>query len=174
MKKAKLFGALGLSILMIASASLLTNCKKDKKTEDTTPAPTPAPAPTNTEKLTGKNFKMTAMTVSPGIDFGGVVITDLYAQLPSCFKDNTTRFNTDKSVTYDEGATKCDSSDPQTTTGSWVWSSDEKVLTIKEDSSDPGTSYTIVTNDGSTLKVTYEETDTDSGIKYTYTITFTK
>lgn len=172
MKNTSIFSKLGFSILLIAAGSLLSNCKKDKKTETSTPTPAPAPAPTNTEKLTGKNFKMTALTVSPGFNIGGTIITDFYAQMLACVKDNTYRFNTDKTITYDEGPTKCDPTAPQTTSGTWMWSTDEKVLTVKDDPSDPGTSYTVITNDGTTLKVSYDEED--SGINYTYTITWTK
>jgi len=39
--------------------------------------------------------------------------------LEACFKDNTYQFNKDSTVVMDEGATKCDSGDPQTSSYSW-------------------------------------------------------
>jgi hypothetical protein len=36
-----------------------------------------------------------------------------------CFKDNTYQFRTDSTVVVDEGAIKCNSSDPQTATYRW-------------------------------------------------------
>jgi len=169
MRTSKILTTAGFSFLLLGSV-LLTNCKKDEKD----PEPTPAPAPvvlTNTQKLTGKNFKLTALTVNPGIDIGIAVITDIYAQLEACSKDDIMTFNTNGTFTDDEGGSKCDPADPQTTTGTWVWNTNETVLTITETGSTP-TSITIVTNDGTTLKGTM--TEVDAGVTYVYTITYTK
>ena len=122
-----------------------------------------------TMRLTGKNFKMTAFTVSPAFP---VIGTDIYSQIPSCIQDNLTKFNTNFTIIDDEGATKCDSSDPQTTTGgTWAWNTTETILTITYPDSDPE-SWNIVTNDGTTLKGTSSEVD--NGVNYTYTITWVK
>lgn len=40
--------------------------------------------------------------------------------LEPCFKDNTYMFNKDSTVVMDEGATKCNAADPQTSTYSWT------------------------------------------------------
>jgi len=39
--------------------------------------------------------------------------------LEPCFKDNTYVFNKDSTVVMDEGATKCDAGDPQTSSYAW-------------------------------------------------------
>jgi hypothetical protein len=39
--------------------------------------------------------------------------------LESCFKDNTYVFNKDSTVVMDEGATKCNAADPQTSSYAW-------------------------------------------------------
>jgi hypothetical protein len=167
MKTNKILSTAGFSFLLLSSV-LLTNCKKDEKE----PEPTPAPVVlTNTQKLTGKNFKMTALTVNPGINIGFAVLTDLYAQFEACDKDDLLTFNTNGTYADDEGGSKCDPADPQTTTGTWVWSTNETVLTITETGSTPS-SITIVTNDGTTLKGTYSEV-IDS-ITYVFTVTYTK
>jgi hypothetical protein len=66
------------------SVTLFSGCKKDKEEETVTP--TPAPAPTKTELLTGKSWKVTALTCDPAIDWNanGVMVTNIYAQLSPC------------------------------------------------------------------------------------------
>jgi len=143
-------------ILMIVSlfTLIVSSCKKEDD-------------PSNTEKLTGKVWKMTALTVDPAINSGGTFITDLYAQTADCVKNNTSTFNADKTYLEDEGATKCNPLVPQTTSGTWAFNSDETVLT--QDNTD---SYTVLRNDGNVLKLSF--TEVDAGITYTYTATFGK
>lgn len=140
--------------LFLATAAIaaiaFSGCKKDSES--------------NTDKLTDKNWKMTALTVDPAI--GG--ITDVYAQIPSCSQDDLTKFLDNNSVNFDEGATKCNSSDPQTTNGTWSWNSDETVLSITESGSTE--SYTIISLGSSEMKAKW--TDNSSGIVETYTVTF--
>ncbi len=175
MKTTRLFGALGLSILMLTSTAFLTNCKKDKKTDSSTstPTPTPTPAPTNTEKLTGKFFKVTAATVNPGINDGTTLITDWYASsyYEPCLKDNLIKFNTNGTYTEDEATVVC-SGENQTTSGTWSWNSNETILTIKENGSSSGTDFTVITNDGTTLKGTV--TENINGTNYVFTYTYVK
>jgi hypothetical protein len=172
MKNPKLkIGAAVLMVSVALSSIMFTGCKKDKKDPEPDPTPTPAP-PTNTQKLTGHNYKMTALTVNPGIPIGGgVVVTDLYAQQDACAKDDLTLFNSNGTTAFDEGASKCDPNAPQTTTGTWVWNTDETVLTVTQTGSTP-TSLKIITNDGTTLKGTF--TEVDGGVTYEYTMTLTK
>jgi hypothetical protein len=139
------------SVLAVA----VSGCKKDD--DD----------PSNTDKLTGKAWKVTAITVNPAISFGGISITDVYAFLDDCEKDNTSTFNTDKTYLDDEGGSKCDPSDPQTTPGTWAFNSDETILTL--DSAD---SFKVLQNDGNVLKLS--STEVDAGVTYTYTVTFGK
>lgn len=154
--------SLCLGLAFVGSSLFFTDCKK--KDKDPEPEPTPAPAPTNTEKLTGKNFKLTAATVEPAL--GGY--TDLYQQMDDCEKDNLLRFDTPNVYKEDEGATKCATNDPQTTTGTWVWNTDETILTTTSGSEN--TSFSVLTNDGSTLKVKYTEKvgSTNYAVTFTY------
>jgi hypothetical protein len=157
------------AIAAIAFSSLVfTNCKKDKK--DPEPEPVVVP-PTNSEKLTNKNFRLTASTVDPAFNDGTTLITDVYAQMDACEKDDILRFNTNGTGTNDEGATKCDPDDPQTESFNWVFSTDEKVITVTPTGGTPY-SFTVLINDGTTLKVT--ETMTLGGTKYTFTETYVK
>ena len=53
--------------------------------------------------------------------------------IEACSIDDCTKFNSDKTLAFDEGATKCDPNDPQTSVGSWSLSADGQVLTISQD-----------------------------------------
>lgn len=141
-------------ILSVAALAALvfSGCKKDSES--------------NTDKLTDKNWKMTALTVDPPLAGG---ISDLFAQIPSCSQDDLTKFTDDNKVTFDEGATKCNAGDPQTETGSWSWNSDETVLTVT-DAGGSSESYTIISLSGSEMKAKW--TDNSTGVVETYTITF--
>lgn len=50
-----------------------------------------------------------------------------------CSADDCLNFSDDGNFSSDEGATKCDPSDPETTTGTYVLSEDGKTLTLTED-----------------------------------------
>lgn len=53
--------------------------------------------------------------------------------LSSCSKDDCTSFNSDGKFSFDEGATKCDPSDPQTSSGTFSLTEDGKTLVITDD-----------------------------------------
>ena len=162
-----LFGALTLAV---------TGCKKEE--EAATTSPTTTPAPTKTELLTGKNWKVTAVTSDPAIDWNGsgTMVTDVYSQLDACDQDDLIKFNTNFTVTEDEGALKCDPADPQTTnTTTWAWNTNETILTMDDDGSGPGTaeSYTLLDLNANTLRMKYNLLGVDS-VNYTISITWTK
>jgi len=153
------------SMLVVASLFVLSSCEKKSD-----------PIKSTTDYLTAGNWKVTGMTVSPGIDVMGVVITDIYQyMLEDCTKDDLIRFNTDGTVTEDEGATKCDPDDPQTTNdGTWTLTDNDKTLTVMYPNEDPAPA-TIVSINGTTLVVT-APLSLDFGIEksgYTTTITMT-
>lgn len=156
--------AILLFVLTLSLTVVLSSCKKDK---DVAPQ-------TRTELLTNSNWKMTASTVSPEVpiynDEGNIIgmSGDEYAQMEPCFKDDFTKFSTDYTVIFDEGATKCDASDPQTTSGTWAFKTNETILTVSEDGFTMDLKILEITQ--STLKLQYSDTyDTET---YTYTITF--
>jgi hypothetical protein len=159
----KSIGFIFLVMLLVVSA-----CKKDEETEA-------QPQKTTTDYLTAGYWKTTAMTIDPGINFGGTVITDFYAQMLPCSKDDLTRFNANGTITDDEGATKCDVNDPQTTNdGTWVLSADNKSITLTYPGEEP---ITIVfsTINATTLSGTYVVVeDFGSGpIVYTFSVSMT-
>ena len=143
---------------LLALSLVFTGCKKDKK-EDPSP----------TALLTNKNWVLTAETVDPPLPFGGTTITDVYAQLSACSKDDISKFTTPNVYTVDQGATKCNASDPQTVTGTWVLSSDQKTVTTTDAS---GTiSFTILSLTSSELKV--KGAEIQGGVTYNVTATYT-
>lgn len=95
-------------LLSIANSICLTiqSCKKNDK------PPNP---------LVGA-WKMTAY-IHDGMDVYGT-------QILPCYIDNIITFQTDLKIIGDEGATKCDSSDPQTITGTYSLNTDNTQLTI--------------------------------------------
>ncbi|MCD4697542.1 MAG: lipocalin family protein [Bacteroidales bacterium] len=155
-----------LGIFSIMAMIFLTSCSKDDDTPE-------EQTKTTKDYLTAGYWKTTAMTIDPGINVGGTVITDFYAQVPACSKDNISKFNTDGTITDDEGATKCDVNDPQTTNdGTWLLSADNSSVTIDYPDEDP-TTLNIIQLDVSTFKGSYTLTeDLGSGL-LTYTITMT-
>ncbi len=87
---------------------LITGCKKDL---------------TLIEVMQSGKWKVTAQT------FNG---QDEFSTTTACEKDNLTTFRSDNSYFVDEGATKCDPKDPQTSEeGTYTVSADEKIVTLK-------------------------------------------
>lgn len=141
--------------LAVAAFSLsLVSCKKDDD-------------PTKKEMLTGKNWKVTAWTIDPALP---VIGSNFYNQLEACTKDDLTSFSADGKATFDEGATKCNVSDPQTTTGTWALSTDEKTLSVTSDGET--TSITIVSLSSSKFVGTFVQQE--GGVNYTNTLTWEK
>ncbi|MFZ9942645.1 MAG: hypothetical protein ACO3O0_03465 [Bacteroidia bacterium] len=130
-------------LLLLASFTLinLSSCSKDDDDNNGGGGGTPSPT-TNTTKLCNKNWKIVGLTVDG---------TDLLPLIPGCQLDNLFKFITDGSLVYDEGATKCDPNDPQTTSGTWSWASNETKLVIDGDTSD------VVTNSGTVLKLSVDD-----------------
>ena len=151
---------------------IMVSCTK--KSNSPTPTPTPTPTETKTQLLTGKNWKLTAQTYDPGVDFGfsGTLITDYYEYLMAdegeCSLDDIYNFNTNGTYTRSDGATICDQDDPYTETLDWSFQNSETTL-IKD-----GKEYTIVTLNSTTLKLkNYSDLDSypdnETEVNYTYT-----
>ncbi len=110
----------------LAAAFIIGACTDDKGAGPVTTTGTPA-------LLAGGKWKMTAHTVSPGVDFdlNGVIVTDLFAVEGGCTHDDITKYTTDGKWSIDEGATKCLPSDPQTESGTWILNSTGDWLSMK-------------------------------------------
>lgn len=108
-----------LALSVFAFLFFISACKKEESD------------PTPESMLTAGNWKMTAMVIDPPVTVQGISVSDIYAFLLPCVTDDLIKFESDGTVVEDEGATKCDPDDPQTTSdGTWTLSSDGTVLTI--------------------------------------------
>lgn len=132
------------TLLLIVSSFIiisLTACSKDDDTTSGGGGGGVTPS-TNTSKLCNKNWKITSILLDG---------SDLTPLIPGCQIDDLYKFSTDGTLTYDEGPTKCDPADPQTTPGTWSWASNETKLVIDGDTSD------VVTNSGTILKLSVDD-----------------
>ena len=82
-------------LLALAAFALFATaaCKKD---DDNT-------AEDRTTLLVDANWHVTAFTVDPPVDVLGVLISDFFAVLEDCQKDNLFVFKSDGKLNYDEG-----------------------------------------------------------------------
>ena len=149
-----------LNYLFIVSLFLSTfSCKKDD-------------APSKKDLLSGKNWMLVSETISPAINFNGILITDLYAQMDDCTKDDISKFNANGTYTLEEGATKCDVNDPQVyDSGTWVFNSDQTILVMTSPTN--GTLNAEIIELTSTKCVVSQES-TINDIKYKITDTYQK
>ncbi len=136
------------------SLIVVTGCDKD---DDNTPTPK-----TKTELVSQSTWV-----------FSGAVVgtTDVSPLLQACQKDNTLTFVASGSGTLDEGASKCNMSDPQTNSFSWNFASAETVLHISTVLFSGGSSdFTLVSLSETTLVVSQDITV--SGTTQTAIVTF--
>lgn len=139
----------------------LFGCDKD---EDSTPK----------LLLTGKQWKLTTWTSTPPFEIEGQMISNIYSLLPACSYDDFQIFNTDGSMVKDEGAVKCNESEPQTTSGSWQINSFQTILKITIEDSE--TDYIInEINDNFLILKTEEVIEQATGsVTYEYILTYTR
>lgn len=141
---------------MVLLSLFVGGCKKE---ETTVPK-------SKTELLCAHYWKVVSLTVNPPLDIDGTPVSDLLSIMDDCNKDDLVKYNTDKTLIYDEGATKCDPASPQTSSGTWSFNSDETILT--EDDED----LSLIELNESTLKLKIVQTIAE--VDYTYTITYQK
>jgi Lipocalin-like domain len=99
--------------VLFVSVLALNACKKDEKA---------------TDQLTGGCWKHVKEEEQLSGETTWSVLT-----IDACSADDCTTFAADGKLTIDESAVKCDPSDPQTNTGTWTLSADEKTLTFVYD-----------------------------------------
>jgi hypothetical protein len=113
-----------LSILVLFIIPFLfTECKKEATTTNKS----------KTELLCSSKWVQKSFKVNPGIDIGGVILTDIYPQFELCDKDDTEKYETNGFGISDEGADKCDPSSPQTSSFTWSFKNNETILSLDGD-----------------------------------------
>lgn len=152
-------------ILFVTSSIIISSCKKDEGNDNQ------QKTKTKTELLTQGTWILKAETVDPALSINGTQVTNLYAQLDDCDKDDITDLKSDKTYTIEEGATKCNQTDPQVIEdGHWNFNSDE-TLVILTPTGQTSAEYKIQELNETTLIVVGEETD-NNGIKHQFTSTY--
>ena len=147
-----------LTISVLIFVVLLSSCKKE---EDS-----------NTDKLCGKYWVITEATVDPSVpivdEYGNITgyTNNIFAQLEPCDKDNVEKYNSDGTLIWDVRV-KCDNNDVQSGSGTWVFNSDETILTETQGSE--SFSYNIIELTNSKFK--FSEELNLGGINYILTIT---
>lgn len=139
---------------------LLTNCtKKDETTTNTR---------TKTELLTTGKWYVSAMTSTAPINYlgNGTLVTDLFSVTPNCLKDNSFLFLTNGTLTFNEEATKCNTSDPQTNNVQWQFFNGEQDIIID------GEDYVLQEINETRLVIKDKRPQTTNGVSHLNTITF--
>lgn len=103
----------GLALIILAAlVTIIPACEKDD--DNTTPK-------TKTELITQASWKFSSLTVA-GINANAFV--------DDCQKDNTFTFASNGTGIMDEGPTKCDPADPQTSNFTWAFQANETQLFV--------------------------------------------
>jgi hypothetical protein len=109
----------------LAAVLILGACGKDNGT---------GPSDGKSALLTGAKWKMSAHTVTPGVDehLDGTLVTNLFSS-EGCSEDDVTQYLPNGKWSVDEGASKCDPSDPQVETGTWKLNAAGDSLSMESD-----------------------------------------
>ncbi|GAB3827756.1 hypothetical protein [Hymenobacter jeollabukensis] len=154
-------------LLALTAATLLTACDKDKDKETVKPQ-------TPTELLVGKDWKLTACTVSPAKPTtGGRTSTDYYNDfMPSYDRDDLFRFEKPNTFRQDEGPTRAPGNTThQAYNGTWSLTDSDKVLRTEAEVLG-SSSYDVLELSENTLRTSGSRTEGTT--RYTYTYTFAK
>jgi hypothetical protein len=147
------------ALLLLTISVLMFRCSDDDNDNDV-----------KTSDLIQGSWQVTADLVSPPIDLGTGPISDLYAAMDDCDKDDLYIIKANGIGEFNEGPTKCDPGDPQTAPFTWALTNNDKNLVITEAL---GTlTFEIVQLNNTTLKMVIKENIL--GTDYTETITYTR
>ena len=144
--------------LFVCSFIFLISCQKDKNS---------SAAETKTKLLTTGIWKRTALISNPAYDWNadGTFDTNILNTMFPCEKDNFETYRTNGIDETNEGPTKCNASDPQTWTATWLFIDNETKLIF-----DGVDVYTLLELTATTLK--YQSTFVESGVTYTHVETY--
>ncbi|RAK63992.1 hypothetical protein [Hymenobacter edaphi] len=154
-------------LLALAGTALFAPSCTDKDKETVKPK---APA----ELLVGKDWKLTACTVSPAkTTTGGRTSEDYYNDfMPSYDRDDLLRFEKPNTFRQDEGPTRAPGNTThQAYNGTWSLTDGDKVLRTQAEVLG-SSSYDVVELSENTLRTSGSRTEGTT--RYTYTYTFTK
>jgi len=150
-------------LILCAGIATLAACKKKDDNKS------------RTEYLTSGKWFISSYYYYDKITDANGTVTDLTdtTEYPTeaCEKDNFITFKADGTLTSDEGATKCDTSDDQTSTGTWAFVENESKISITSDGDTY--LYKIQSLNGSNFIFGQDSSYTTNGYKYEYKYTIT-
>lgn len=134
-------------------------------------------APTQTDRsamLVAAKWKMTAQTVTPGVDMdgSGTLITDAFAYMGACEADDVTSYTADGKWSTDNGASKCDPADPQIDLGTWSMNAAKDSITITTPRDGSVEKYKIDSFSATEFKATSTSIDFGDGKAHTAKVSF--
>jgi hypothetical protein len=130
-------------LLLVAT---LAACKKDS-----------ASGLSRTDLLTANKWRLTAQTMTV-VSNGTTTVTDEYANLATCQRDNFTQFNSDNTLVINEGATTCNPQSPQTWDGDWEYvNGDQNKLMFSAYVSSYRAPFDILELSATTLRLRYTQ-----------------
>ena len=113
------------SLLLIAISSPFLSCQKESSTTE---------QPTKTQLISASGWTYEDGGIDGNrdgaVDAGASFSVLLPALVPACRTDNAITFKTDKTGAVDEGATKCNTADAQTTSFNWNFADNETAIDI--------------------------------------------
>lgn len=143
-----------LGIIVLAFAFFVYSCSKGGD------SPTPSSTATKTQLLTSSDWGIA------GIQHKAVsasVWTDDFTNLGACVKDNRVAFKANGAYESNEGATKCNASDPQILeTGTWSLTTNETVLVVQATNGTQILNATIETLTASSLIISFTRVDANN------------
>ncbi|UCH14924.1 MAG: hypothetical protein JSV22_02900 [Bacteroidales bacterium] len=147
-------------LLIIVNLISLFSCKKDEDMSQT-------------QLLCNGPWILSASVINPAFFFEDIgAITDYYAILPTCLRDDLWIFYENGDYSLEEGATKCDPGDPKIfDRGTWASSLDFTTISLTSAIYFSTTEYDILELTEQTLKIERIIYDTLNN-SYTYTQTF--
>ena len=145
-------------LLMVAGITITFSCKKDNGE---------AAVKTKTELLTTGSWKLISYTSTPAYDWygTGVYATDILAALHPCEADGFDTYKINGIVEINEGAIKCNSTDPQTFTATWGFTDNENKIVY-----DGFDEYVLVELTEATMRL--QQTFVENGVTYTHYETY--
>ena len=117
--------------------------------------------------LQTSDWHLTTLMVTPA-QHG---VTDLYATLPPCLKDNFLKFKANGIFNSDEGPTKCAPMFAQRDTGTWSYNESSKLLNF---SSPNWQNKKLLVTATTSNTVSGTDDRVENGVAYSYFITITK
>jgi len=148
--------------LVILSVAVIVGCKKDDNNNNG--------GTSKTQLLTTGSWKLTSDYIDPAVDVNGDGVADheVFSFYDACDKDDMIIFKSDGTVTFDEGASKCDPTDPQSENSTWKFASNETQLVVGDASS--GETVTLVELSATVLK--FRSSFAVQGVTYNETMTY--